>query len=191
MQRAVRARKLYHDLCEENERNVKFWLRSNQAKNVPVSTEHINLAEEMFKVDVATGKGKSTRPHPPVVDKNDIVELPPELRVQGMKLELAMDVFYCNDQSFKRVIFIWICHVFKWLILFVFTHLNTSLAQTHSFLLHCHECRKERHSKLGLMIAILVAFSWVSFSSLGCSRQDPTVEGSNAVCVNCPCCHAK
>ena len=56
-----------------------------------MSAEDLNLAEEIFKVDVATCKGKSTRPHPPVVDKNDIVELPPELRVQGMKLELVMD----------------------------------------------------------------------------------------------------
>ena len=37
IERSGRARKLYHDLSVENIRNVKVWLRNNQAKNVPVS----------------------------------------------------------------------------------------------------------------------------------------------------------
>ena len=102
--RVTKVRKFYHDLCAENEWNVKFWLRSNQAKNIPVSVEDMNLAKGIFWADGASCKGKSTRSHPPVVHKNDIVELPPELRVQGMQLELAMDVFYCNDQSFLHAV---------------------------------------------------------------------------------------
>ena len=43
--RAVRARKLYHDLCAKNVSNVKMWIRSNQEKNVPVSVEDLNLVE--------------------------------------------------------------------------------------------------------------------------------------------------
>lgn len=98
--RAVRARKLYHDLCAENISNVKIWIRSNQAKNAPASIEDLNLTDKIFKADVATCKGKSTHPKPPVVSKNDIVKIPPELGIQGMKLELAIDVIYINDESF-------------------------------------------------------------------------------------------
>ena len=72
--RAVRARKLYHDLGAENISNVKMWVRSNQGKNVPVTVEDLNLADKIFKADVATCKGKSARPKPPLVLKSDIVE---------------------------------------------------------------------------------------------------------------------
>lgn len=41
-----RERKVYHDLSAENKRNVKVWLRSNQAKNAPISVEEINLEKK-------------------------------------------------------------------------------------------------------------------------------------------------
>ena len=63
VERASRAQKLYHDLSAENIRNIKVWLRSNQAKNVPVSVEDVNLAEKIFKTDVATCKGKAKDRH--------------------------------------------------------------------------------------------------------------------------------
>ena len=44
------------------------------------------------------------KPHPPIVNKNDIIEIPPELEVKGMKLELAIDVVYINDQSFLHAV---------------------------------------------------------------------------------------
>ena len=56
IERVGRARKLNHDLSAEKIGNVKVWLRSNQAKNVPVSVEDVNLAEKVFKTDVATCK---------------------------------------------------------------------------------------------------------------------------------------
>ena len=58
-------------------------LRSNQAKNVPVLVEDINLAKKIFKVDVATRKVKSMRPLPPIVTINDMVKLPMELETSG------------------------------------------------------------------------------------------------------------
>ena len=69
-------------------------------KNVPVSFEDVDLMEKIFQKDVATLKGKLVKPHPPVINKNDIIELPPELNVKGRKAELAIDVVYINDQSF-------------------------------------------------------------------------------------------
>ena len=98
--RAKLARKLYHNLHAETAPNLKVWLRSNMGKNVPVSCEDVDLMVRIFGKDVATLKGKSTKPHPPVVDKNDFIDLPPELKVKGMEIELAVDVVYINDQSF-------------------------------------------------------------------------------------------
>ena len=58
IERAQAARKLYHDLNAENVENVKFFIRSNQAKNVEVTTEDMNLAERVFGLDVPNTKGK-------------------------------------------------------------------------------------------------------------------------------------
>ena len=79
IERAGRARNLYHDLSAENIRNVKVWLRRNQTKNVPVSIEDINLDEKIFKTDVATCKVTRTRPLSPMVTTNYLIELPTEL----------------------------------------------------------------------------------------------------------------
>ena len=93
IERDGRARKLYHDLSAEKIRNLEVWLRSNQAKNVPVSVKDVNLAEKCFKTGIATCKGKSKRPSPPVVATNDFIELPTELFTAWRKIELAIDVF--------------------------------------------------------------------------------------------------
>ena len=100
IERAARDRKLYHDLSAENIRNVKVWLRSNQCKNVPILVDDVNLAEKIYLADVATLKGKSVRPHPPVVTRNDMIELPPELMIEGRKIELAIDIVYINGDAF-------------------------------------------------------------------------------------------
>ena len=58
--RAVRAKKLYHDLHAETADNLKAWIRSNIAKNVPVGVEDVNEMKRIFGKDRATLKGKST-----------------------------------------------------------------------------------------------------------------------------------
>ena len=92
VEQAVRARKLYHDLSAENVRNVKVWLRSNQCKNVPISVDDVNLAENIYKTEVGSLKGNIMLPYLPVVTKNDVVELPPELMTKGRQIELAIDI---------------------------------------------------------------------------------------------------
>ena len=94
------ARKLYHNLHAETVSNLKMWLRSNMGKNVSVSFKDVDLMGKIFQKDVATLKGKLVKPHPPVINKNDIIELPPELNVKGRKMKLAIDVVYINNQSF-------------------------------------------------------------------------------------------
>ena len=64
---------------------------------MPVTVKDLNLENKHFKADVATCKGKSTHPKPPLVLKSDIVELPAELRMEGREIELAIDVVYINN----------------------------------------------------------------------------------------------
>ena len=52
----------------------------------------------MFGKDVSMLKGKETRPHPFEVNQEDIVELPPELRIS--ETELAADVLFIEGQAF-------------------------------------------------------------------------------------------
>ena len=61
MERAAAARKFYHGLNVESVENVKFFIRSNQARNVPVTTEDMNLAEKVFGLDVPNCEGKWVR----------------------------------------------------------------------------------------------------------------------------------
>ena len=104
IERAQAARKLYHDLNAENVGNVKFFIRSNQAKNVDISTEDMNLAEKIFGLDVPNTKGKWAKERPKAVSNEDFVELPPELEVAGKEMELAIDVVYINRECFLHTV---------------------------------------------------------------------------------------
>ena len=62
--------------------------------------DDFNLAEKIYLANVATLKGKSVRPHPPVVTRRDMIELPPELMVEGKKIELAIDILFIDGEAF-------------------------------------------------------------------------------------------
>ena len=68
---------MYHDLHAETVENLKVWLRSNVGKKVPIAMEDVDLMMKIYgRNDVATLKGKSVKPHPPVVNRNNVIELP-------------------------------------------------------------------------------------------------------------------
>ena len=96
--RARAARKLYHDLGAPGYPELRHILSTNAIRNCPVSVDDLKLAEKAFGKDVAVLKGKRTRPHPPVVQKEDIVDLPTELQLKSV--DIAMDVVYVEDQAF-------------------------------------------------------------------------------------------
>lgn len=100
MQQAERAKRLYDNLDAPTIDELKFWVRSNQGKNVRVSYDDIKLLEKMEKQDIPIVNGKMTKPHPPVVSKEDYIELPEELDVKGWIVDMAVDVMYINDVSF-------------------------------------------------------------------------------------------
>ena len=54
---------------------------------------------------MATCKGKSTRPLSPVVTKNELIELPPELVTAGKKIELVIDLVFINSASFLQSVY--------------------------------------------------------------------------------------
>ena len=66
-------------------------------KNCPVSHEDVELAMGMFGKDVAVIKGKDMRPKSASVNKEDAIDLPPELLIK--ETELAIGVLYVADQA--------------------------------------------------------------------------------------------
>lgn len=77
-----------------------FFIRSNQAKNVEVTTEDMNLAERIFGLDAPNVKGKWVNEKPRVVSNEDKIELLPELNLSGKEMELAIDIVYINRECF-------------------------------------------------------------------------------------------
>ena len=74
--------------------NLKVWLRANMGRNVPVFVKDVDLMVKIYAKYVATLTGKCTKPHPPVVNRNNIINLPLELKVKGLEIELAIDMVY-------------------------------------------------------------------------------------------------
>ena len=81
-------------------RTLSFFICSNQAKNVEVSTEDMNLAERIFGLDVPNTKGKWVKEKPNIVSNEDIIKIPPELDLTGKEMELAVDIVYINRECF-------------------------------------------------------------------------------------------
>ncbi len=92
---AKRARRLYHIVGCPTIENFKHILRQNIIKNCPVSAVDVDLAEKIFGPDIGTLKGKTTRKPPPRV-KDDVVEVPRELKEKHKDLTYCMDILYVN-----------------------------------------------------------------------------------------------
>jgi len=95
VERADRARKLYHMLGAPTMANMKAVLRQNLLRNCPMTTKDVNLAEETFGPDISTLKGRSTRPSPTTV-VDDLIEIPEELKKMNQYIDLAIDIILIN-----------------------------------------------------------------------------------------------
>ena len=100
---AKRARKLYHILGCPTVENFKHILRQKIIKNCPVTIDDVNIAEKIFGPDIGAMKGKNTR-HRPTPVKDDLVEIPKELREQHANLTLCMDIMYVNGMPMLTAI---------------------------------------------------------------------------------------
>ena len=89
VERAKKCHKLLHDLPAPSCAGLKKLLRMNIINNCPVLHEDVELAMKIFGRDVAVLKGRETKPRPPVVTKEDVIDLPPGF-------------FYCRDRTRHR-----------------------------------------------------------------------------------------
>jgi hypothetical protein len=92
---AKRVRRLYHIVRCPSLENLKSLLKQNIIKNCPVTSADLDLAEKIYGPDIGTLKGKTTRKAPPRV-KDDLVEIPPELKEIHKLVELCMDILFVN-----------------------------------------------------------------------------------------------
>ena len=92
---AKRARRLYHIVGCPTVENFKHILRQNIIKNCPVTIEDVNIAERIFGPDIGALKGKTVHKSPIRV-KEDLVEVPPELKDKHKNLIFCMDIMFVN-----------------------------------------------------------------------------------------------
>ncbi len=73
--------------------NFKGIVKGNLIKNLPISVEDIEQAEQIYGPDLYALKGKATRTTPKSV-VNDEIKIPSELISKNNKLDLCIDVIY-------------------------------------------------------------------------------------------------
>jgi len=101
--RAKKARDLYHALGTPTVKDLKAAIRMNAVANNPITTQDIDLAEKVFGPDISSLKGKTTRQKPiPVVD--DHIDIPRELTDAHYHVTLCVDVMKVNTLSFLTTI---------------------------------------------------------------------------------------
>ena len=85
----------------ENIENMKVFMRSILARNLPVMIEDHNLAEKIFGTNMATCKDMWTKPKDPIIMTEDFIELPLELNMEDMEIDLVVDVVFINNEAFS------------------------------------------------------------------------------------------
>ena len=101
---AKRARELYHILGTPNVPTFKSMLQMSVIKNCPVTSDHIDIAEKIFRTDVATLKGKTTCKQTPKV-LEDTVDVPEKLYRLNAELELCINAM-CHVRQQMSVYYI-------------------------------------------------------------------------------------
>jgi hypothetical protein len=81
----------------------KTLIKMNAIKNCPVMTEDVNIAKKIFRADMSSLKGKSTRRKSTPV-REDNIEIPEELIAHNRKIELCIDIMYVNECGFMTTI---------------------------------------------------------------------------------------
>ena len=101
--RAKTAWKLYHIVGTPTVENFKALLCMNAIHNCPVMVEDVKIAERIFRPDMSSLKGKSTRRMPKPVRK-DLVEIPNDITEKHHDIELCMDTMFVNKCGMLTVI---------------------------------------------------------------------------------------
>jgi hypothetical protein len=103
VQQAKLTRQIYHALGTPSLRDFKAIVRTNAIKNLPITIDDINIAEQVFGPDVGALKGKTTRVKPaPVVA--DYLEVPKELITKHSNITLCIDGMKINGIPFLTTV---------------------------------------------------------------------------------------
>jgi hypothetical protein len=102
-ERAKSAQDLFHSLGCPSIMNLKGAIRMNLIRDNPVTTNDVDLAEQIFGPYVGTVKGKTTRQKPlPIVDQH--IQIPEELISVHADITLAIDGLTINSLKFLSTI---------------------------------------------------------------------------------------
>jgi len=100
---AKKARNLLRSLGNPHVNDLKKIIKMNSIKDCPVTLSDIQVAERIFGPDIAGLKGKVTRRKPEVV-REELVDIPPELKMWNYEVELFIDTFFVCGLPFLSTI---------------------------------------------------------------------------------------
>jgi hypothetical protein len=103
IEKASRARELYHALGTPSPADFKAIIQMNLITNKPITQENIAIAEQVFELDISSLKGKTTRKTPtPVVNNN--IDIPQKLFTKQDKIILCINGIKVNGLTFLTTI---------------------------------------------------------------------------------------
>ncbi len=79
--------------------DMKWAIQSNLIKNCPVTVKDMGMGIKVLGPSIAMLKGKTVRMTPPVV-RQDVIEIPKEIREVHKDVTLAIDIFFVNKIPF-------------------------------------------------------------------------------------------
>jgi hypothetical protein len=95
IEKARRARELYHALGMPLPADFKAIIQMNLITNNPITQEDIAIAEQVFGTDISSLKGKTTRKTPsPIV--NNYIEIPQKLYMKQDNIILCIHEMKVN-----------------------------------------------------------------------------------------------
>ena len=78
-------------------------IKTNMIRNMPITIDDVNIAEQIFGPDVGSIKGKTTR-HKPMPVVADYIEIPPEIYSNHQNIILCIDGIKINKLFFLTTI---------------------------------------------------------------------------------------
>ena len=75
-------------------------LKSNGLSNCPVTPANVEAAEQIFRPDIGSLKGKTTQSNPPIVD-SPITSVPASILKQYRNVTLCIDIMYVNRDQYQ------------------------------------------------------------------------------------------
>ena len=98
VERARKAKELFHILGAPSAQNFWYILQHNLIKNCPVTVQDAINADKIFGPDIYVLKGRSTRPKPrPMID--DHIVIPREIRQHRKALTAHFDLMFASGQG--------------------------------------------------------------------------------------------